>query len=629
MTTANRSASPHGALRRKLLVLVMGATLAALLMSATALLLYEVRTYRKDGLDDLASQAGLLAQSVAPALAFDDPKAAGDALAALKLRPQIRAAAVYRADGRVFATYVSPVEEDGRAAIPPHPGPPGARFDSNRLTLVQPIAQNGEALGAIYLQALHDARGRVLDYLWIVGLAMAAGLGLAALIFRQLHPSVTRPILAVADASRRLMEERNFDIRVSERSDDEVGVLVDAFNNMVRELADEMRERHNAEEALRAADRRKDEFLATLAHELRNPLAPLTNALALLERGDADPDVRARARAIMERQLGQLVRLIDDLLEVSRITRGKLELRPATVDLVAVVKAALEAAEPALRAKSHVVRAFFAPSPVWVRGDAARLMQVFVNLLHNAAKYTESGGHVDVSVKSEEGVAVAAVHDDGIGIDPADQKSVFDMFVQLDKSLGRGAAGLGVGLTIARQLVELHGGTLAVQSAGRGQGSIFSVRLPLIAAPREAAASAAAPSSPAAVGDGLDVLIADDNTDFAESLAGLMRMHGHRVRVVHDGLAAVQAAVERAPDAAFIDIGMPGLNGYEVARRLRARRETEAVPLVAVTGWGQEADRQRVREAGYDHHWVKPVDVQRVLGLLETLRLGRLTVTRP
>jgi signal transduction histidine kinase/ActR/RegA family two-component response regulator len=617
---------PQGSLRLKVLLVVMTATAAALLLSAGAMLFYEFRSYRTTWVSDLSSQADLLAQSVAPTLTFDDRKAAGLALTALKLRPQIRVAAVFDAQRALFASY----RLDGEPrALPAAPAADGAVFRGDVLELTRSITQDGEPLGTIYLQASYDVAGRVVDYAWILGLSSLAGLGLALLIYRQLHPAITRPILAVAEVSRRVMEEGNYDLRVTTTSDDEVGVLVDAFNRMLHNLSAEMKERQDAEEALRAADRRKDEFLATLAHELRNPLAPLGNALAILQRADGDATIRQSTLAMMQRQFAQLVRLIDDLLEVSRISQGKLDLRRQAVDLVEVARGAAEAAGPVMQKHGHRVAMELPRDAMWVDADAARLQQVFVNLLHNAAKFTRPGGDIRISLEPRPGAVVARVEDNGIGIALDRQAAIFDMFVQLDKSLERGAAGLGVGLTIAKQLVELHGGTISVRSAGPGTGSTFEVMLPAIAAPAArsvrsvppvASVAPAPTASPAPDGgaatSGRTVLVADDNIDFANSLADLLRREGHVVRVVHDGQAALQAAAESLPDAAFLDIGMPVVNGYELAARLRRHHPAAPLLLVAVTGWGQEADRRRVREAGFDHHLVKPIDLRDALMLL-------------
>ena len=493
-----------GSLRRKVLLVVMAATGAALLLSAFALLFYEVSSFRRDWTSDLASQAGLIARAAAPALAFDDPKAAREALAAMKLRPQILAAAVYRADGRLFASYKTAAEATDE--LPAAPRRSGSRFDGDQLELYQQIVQNGEPLGVVYLRARHDVAGRVADYVMILGLTMAAGLAVAALIFRQLHPTVTRPILAMAAVARQVIDKRDYGLRVTESSDDEVGELVQAFNDMLHNLAAEMRERHRAEDALRAADRRKDEFLATLAHELRNPLAPIANGLAILKRADDNPPLRRSTQAMMERQVAQMVRLIDDLLDVSRITTGKLQLRRERVELGGVVRNALESAEPALRSRRQALASDIPAEPIWVDADATRLAQVFVNLLHNASKYTPPEGHVAVRVRAHEGTVTIEVQDDGIGIEASQQAAIFEMFAQLDQSLERGSAGLGIGLTIARQLVELHGGSIGVASDGAGRGSRFSVTLAVLdlhpqPLPADAIAIATASAGPMPVAD--------------------------------------------------------------------------------------------------------------------------------
>jgi signal transduction histidine kinase/CheY-like chemotaxis protein len=613
-------ASSGHSLRRRLLTIVMAATIAAMSVSGVALLIYEIDNYRRDGISDLRSQAGLLAQSLAPALVFDDAKAAHAALASLQDRPQILAAAVYSPQGVLFASYRA---DDAQAVVlPQRPGTGAARFSGTELALFHRIEQGGEHIGTIYLLAQFDLSSRIGSYLLIVGLAAIAGLAFAALTFRRLHPSVTRPILAMAEAARRVADERNYEIRVHEKADGEVGMLVEAFNSMVHDLAIEMRERHSAEEALRAADRRKDVFLATLAHELRNPLAPISNALTILDRAELGSELHGKARGIIARQLAQMVRLIDDLLEVSRISRGTLALRRELVDVVGVAKAALEAAEPVLRSRSHSVEVKYPDGPVWAMVDAARLMQVIVNLLNNAAKYTPAGGQVWLSVETEGQQALITVRDDGIGIAPENQQTVFDMFFQVDQSLERGAAGLGVGLTIAQQIIALHEGSLQLHSDGRGRGARFTVRLPLAPAPAARSSGPAEAPAPRGEGRGIAVLVADDNVDYADSLGEVLRAEGHAVTVVHDGPSALRSIERDWPEVAFLDIGMPGLNGLEVAARIRRMTGPRRMLLVAVTGWGQEADRQRVYEAGFDHHWVKPFELQRAVDLLQGLRVA-------
>jgi signal transduction histidine kinase/CheY-like chemotaxis protein len=620
---------PRRSLRRKIMLVVMTATGAALLLSALALLTYELYSNRSAWVSDLQSQADLIGQSVEPTLVFNDRKAAQEALAAFRLRPQIRAAVLFDAGGRQFASYDA---EPAEARPTTLPAERDVRFDGAELELTRPVMHGSERVGTVYLRARHDVLRRVLGYVGILALASAAGLALAALIFRQLHPAITRPVVAMADVSRRIIEDRNYDLRVvAPQGDDEVAMLVTAFNRMLDELATEMTERRSAEAALREADRRKDEFLATLAHELRNPLAPLRTGLALLERADHDPEVRRRMREMMKRQLTQMVRLIDDLLEVSRITRGKLELRRERTDLVAVTRQALEAADAALAAKSHAVTVRLPDAPVWVDVDVARMIQVLVNLLNNAAKYTPAQGQIALSLAVEGGTATVAVADNGLGIEPARQQSIFELFVQLDNSLERGAAGLGIGLTIARQLMQMHGGMLDVHSAGSGQGSTFTAALPLAEAPQvDEPATATSSASTAAAAEGtLDIVVADDNVDFASSFAAMLRLEGHRVRVAHDGRAALQAIDEQRPRVAFLDVGMPRLNGLELASLLRGRPSARPLMLVAVTGWGQETDRVRVRRAGFDHHLTKPIDFTDAQALIERLRADPSGADRP
>ena len=340
--------------------------------------------------------------------------------------------------------------------------------------------------------------------------------------------------------------------------------------------------------------------------------------LEVLRNTAAGPELQARARERMTRQLRQMVRLIDDLLDVSRITTNKLELHRQVLDLVVLVREAVEVADPLLRDRRHAVETHWPPGPIWVDGDATRLTQVVVNLLNNAAKYTPSGGRISVAVDFEDGRARVRVADNGLGIDPTQQADIFEMFMQVDRSLERERAGLGVGLSLARRLVELHGGSITVASDGLGRGSTFSVALPTVAAPSASAGAARAGTS----GEGapLRILIADDSVDLATSLGDMLQSLGHDVRIVHDGRAAYEAAVAEVPDVALFDIGMPLLNGYELARRVRANPATRDLMMVAITGWGQDADRQRARDAGFDRHLVKPVEPGDLIELLRTCR---------
>lgn len=372
--------------------------------------------------------------------------------------------------------------------------------------------------------------------------------------------------------------------------------------------------RKRQEEALREADRRKDEFLATLAHELRNPLAPIRQA-ALIAKAEAATEKQKRwGLEVIDRQVGHMAMLLDDLLDVSRITRGKLELRKSVVALPKVVDAALEAARPLTESRQQQLEVELPQAPLWLDGDSMRLAQVLSNLLTNAAKYTQPQGRITVAARRERDEAVIEVRDNGRGIPAEALERIFEMFTQVRGQDGGGAAGLGIGLALARGLVELHGGKLSAASPGLGLGSTFTVRLPLAKQP-PAEAGARAPST--RNGRRRRVLVADDNRDAAESLADLLRMEGHEVSVAFDGLQALQEFGRFGPEVALLDIGMPGLTGNEVATAIRGRPEGAGTMLVAITGWGQERDREAARQAGFDFHFTKPVDPTQVLDLLD------------
>jgi signal transduction histidine kinase len=385
-------------------------------------------------------------------------------------------------------------------------------------------------------------------------------------------------------------------------------------------LAIENARLHEVEREARAraeeADQRKDEFLAMLGHELRNPLAPIWTALEIMKQLPPGDDRQVWAREAITRQVAQLLRLVDDLLDVSRINLGKIELRVEPVDLGVVALQALEASRPLLSERNHDVSVDLPPIPACVQGDAIRLTQIISNLLNNAAKYTDPGGRVRLRVASEGGEAIVTVADSGMGI-PADMlERVFDLFAQVRAARERSKGGLGIGLTLVRRLVEMHGGTVRVASAGEGRGSEFVLCFPLLAAVVPAVESGRA----VVVKHGRvarRVLIADDNVDAADGLRRLLELHRHQVEVVHDGEAAVEALSRSEPEVVLLDIGLPGLDGLEVARRIRARGGAHRPLLVAVTGLGRVEDHQRSADAGFDHHLVKPIDLAALAALLD------------
>ena len=374
------------------------------------------------------------------------------------------------------------------------------------------------------------------------------------------------------------------------------------------ELARTVAERERAEAALREADRRKDEFLAMLAHELRNPLAPVLNALHIMRlRGVPGPALE-QARATAERQVRTMARLIDDLLDVSRITRGKIELRKEPVELAAAVARAAESSRPFVEERRHRLEVVVPEEPVWLEADPTRLEQVLTNLLNNAAKYTEPGGLIRLAARAEGDEVVLSVQDTGIGIPPESLETIFDLFMQVDRSPASATQwGLGIGLALVRSLVRMHGGRVYARSEGPGRGSEFVVRLPRLGRP-PTGPLAAPPAAAVNGGRSLRVLVVDDNKDAASSLALLLQIKGHQVALAHDGPAALDAARDQRPEVVILDIALPGMDGYEVARRLRDEEGTRQALLVAMTGYGQEDDHRRSRQAGFNHHLVKPVD---------------------
>jgi PAS domain S-box-containing protein len=381
-------------------------------------------------------------------------------------------------------------------------------------------------------------------------------------------------------------------------------------------------ERRKAERALRDADRHKDEFLAILAHELRNPLAPLRNAVELMQQTPHDPVALERVRGMMDRQLEQLVRLTDDLLDVSRITRNKLEMHRERVDVIGILQSAIETCGPLLAQQQHTLIQDVPSTPLWVDGDRARLAQVFYNLIGNAAKYTDKGGEIRVNARREEDQIRVEIIDSGIGIAPEMLDRIFDLFTQADRSVSRAQGGLGIGLTLVRRILEAHGGRVTGQSEGRGHGSRFVVHLPALTTAEPAPAPRVVSSRRDGVGPthARRIIVADDNRDAADTTAMMLRALGHEVRACYDGRQALDEGASFLPDTILLDIGMPGLSGYEVARRVRDEPWGADVTLIALTGWGQTEDRMRSLDAGFDHHLVKPVHLNDLRSVIEAGR---------
>ena len=458
-------------IRSKLLILIAAVTFFALFVSGVSLVIYEAQTYHDRWVQDLQTQAHILGVSSGAALVFGDKRAAQENLELLRGRPAIVAAAIYDESGALFAAF----QRDASETVPLRLDAPGPQVEvrGERVVLSDRIVEGGAVRGVVYMRATYGLVERITSYAGILALVMLISLAGAVIIGSWLQRRITEPILAVTDTAHQVIGTRDFSLRATKTTSDELGYLVDAFNSMLSEIGTQA-------DALIAADRMKDHFLATLAHELRNPLAPISNALHILKAARTRPELAEGAHAMMERQLKQLVRLVDDLLDVSRITTGKLTLHPKDVPLKAVIDAAIEIARPLIDARGQALVVDLAAADVVLHADQTRLAQVFSNLLNNASKYTQEGGRIELTARIAGPVVVVEVTDNGMGMAPEGVNDMFRMFVQADTSLERATqSGLGVGLALARTLVEMHGGTIGAHSDGPGRGSRFSVRLPV------------------------------------------------------------------------------------------------------------------------------------------------------
>jgi signal transduction histidine kinase/ActR/RegA family two-component response regulator len=453
--------------------------------------------------------------------------------------------------------------------------------------------------------------GRVIRLEILAGVIVTA-IGLIAAYF--LARSFTRPVRHLVQAAERITEG-HYETLVPVKSADEFGALSRSFNEMSAAIHSQRTERDQAAEALREADRRKDEFLAMLGHELRNPLSAIANAVRLWNVAGHDPEAIELARGVIDRQTGHLSRLVDDLLDVARITAGKIELRKRPVDVSEAVRRSVQAAQPFIEGRRHELEITLAPDvTLCVDADPTRLEQIITNLLTNAIKYTRKGGTIRLETRQEGDDAVIIVSDNGIGITPRMLPQIFELFTQGDRSLDRTTGGLGIGLSLCRRLVELHGGTITAASEGVGRGATFTVRLPATTMPPISMLPQPSTASEPPHRQ-RRILLVDDNQDTVRSLARLLSLRGHEVATAFDGVAALKLAQEFRPDFLLLDLGLPGLDGYEVARRLRAEGFPRT-PIVAISGYAQENDRIRSREAGFNHHFAKPVDFEALADLI-------------
>ena len=489
--------------------------------------------------------------------------------------------------------------------------------------------------GFCVVKLQRDARGEVFDYRFEeANEAFAMHTGFEDAVGKSIHElspgheeewfQVYDRVARTGEATRFVQEakamKRWFDVyatRLGGPGSDLVAIL---FSDITQRLLAEQDMRRLNEE-LAQANRRKTEFLATLAHELRNPLAPLSNGLHLMRMASTNPEVLEKTRQMMERQVQHMVHLVDDLLDVARISTGKVELRRSRIDLKDVVATAVETSASLIDSGGHTLSVELPSQPLPMEADATRIAQVVSNLLNNAAKYTPQGGRIVLRAWAEGEQAVLAVTDTGVGIEPDALSKVFEMFAQVPSDTGKPQGGLGIGLSLVQSLVALHGGSVSAASAGAGRGSTFTIRLPLAAGAQ--ATPGASPASEAQKTDQLQVLVVDDNTDAAESLGVLLDIEGHAAHIAHTGAEALQVAQAQTLDVVFLDIGLPDMSGYDVARRLRMLPGMQKTLLVALTGWGTQDDRQRTRDAGFDRHLTKPAELMAVEELLRVAAQSR------
>ncbi len=591
-------------------------TLAVILGSVSLLVIaHQFFSARQNMTEDLEALVGIMAESTESALVFDDPRAAAAALSTLRAAPNINRATIFTAKGMPFAFYATAQAKAEKAIRLPLQAVVQTELDAQHITLGRDILHDGRPIGRLVIESeLNRLYDNIVWYALVTLVMAGLALTMAYYIFKHLHRAVTQPLLELRDLTRRVTDERNFSLRADENSGDEMGALAHDFNTMLEliqlrdeKLGEEIAERSQAEAALREADQRKDEFLAMLAHELRNPLAPILNAAYILGRPGLDP-IRLRwVRETIGGQVEHLTRLVDELLDVSRISRGRIELKQETIEFAHLVTQVLKSARPLIDRKGHHFELNLPDEVVYLKGDPVRLAQVLVNLLDNAAKYTPEGGHIGLTAQVVGKEIEIAVFDDGLGMPTKLLPHVFDLFQQGERTLDRAQGGLGIGLSLVERLVNLHGGRVQAASPGAGLGSRFTIWLPRTETP-VVAVVATAPDAECSHNP-LRVLVVDDNEQVAESTAVLLELDGHVVRMACNGLEALQIAGEFRPQVVLLDIGLPGMDGYETARQLRAQAHGDTFYLVAVTGYGDAAARARSRMAGFDAHLAKPVDI--------------------
>jgi signal transduction histidine kinase/ActR/RegA family two-component response regulator len=636
-------------IRHKLLLTTFASTAVAVVLASAGFLAWDVAQYRLEIAEDVEAQSRIVAENSAAPLTFKDEQAARETLAVLRLRPRIELGCLYAASGQLFAMYERDVTAECPAAAPAF-----SSFEWDTVQEVSPVQMGRDRLGTLYIQReLTDVHNRLR-----IGVLTAAGLVLLALltafvIAYRMQRSISRPMLQLANTAREISSTRDYALRAIPTTRDEVGVVIRAFNEMLdriserdaelsrtnRELAIEVEERRRVEEERTAAlarerdaNRLKDEFLATLSHELRTPLNAVLGWTRVLRAAHVEPATEKRALESIERNARVQARLVEDLLEVSRIVSGKLRIQVRPVDLAAIVDAAVEVVQPAAMAKKISLDLAISARPAMTSGDPDRLQQVVWNVLSNAVKFTPAGGEVSVRLVEEQGYRLT-VRDSGLGIEPRFLPHVFEAFRQADGTASREHGGLGLGLAIAKQLVELHGGTISAHSGGRGTGATFEIYLPSIVAAQHVDAvreAMAPPALPAASVDdsmlrNVHVLVVDDEEDARLLLEATLSQYGADVTIAASAAEALQAIERAVPDVLLSDVGMPHEDGYSLIRRLRARPAAAGgtIPAVAITAYASANDRLTALSAGYQAHVAKPFEPREIATLVA--QLGRNT----
>ena len=577
---------------QKLIVVGVAASVLALFVSSVAVGTAAFVALRKDVRGDLQSQAQIIASNSSAAVAFQDVRTANQIIGALHSNADIEMACLYDAAGKPFTSYQL---SDGRCPMTP---PPDGTTLGAQVTVALPVAEGDRRVGTLYVEGnLSQVRSRLMAQIVASVFGFILGVIAAVLLSARIQRVIARPIQNLSAVAARISRGGDYSLRAVKQGEDEVGQLVDTFNAMVAEI-------ERRDDQLRSASRLKDEFLAALSHELRTPLNAVLGWVQVLRAAPANEATQTRAYESIERNARAQASLIEDLLDISRIVTGKLSFKSEPVDLVAIIDAALEVVRPAADAKNITVTRHLMRSPQWVAGDPNRLQQIAWNLLSNAVKFSNMGGHVDVTLRADEHQYFFDVHDDGIGISAEFLPHVFDRFRQADGSMTRRHGGLGLGLAIARDLAELHGGSVVAESAGLGKGATFTVVLP-----RQDAHHAAPPeitNPPSHALAGVAVLIVDDDQDTRDVLRETVRAAGGLVETAGSGIAALESLKERPVDLILCDLAMPGMDGYELMRAIRSSPAGRRPAAVAVSAHAGTLAEARAREAGFQAFVAKP-----------------------